>query len=518
MPPFSILLELKLERIATVEMQGIEKSFVGVRANHDVHLSVKSGDILGLLGENGAGKTTLMNILYGLYQPDRGGVFINGKSISVKSPRESMHLGIGMIHQHFMLIQKHTVLDNIILGFDNLPFFFPQKVMRKKIEEFSERYGLQVDPDKYIWELSAGEQQRVEIIKALMHNADLLIMDEPTSVLTPAEVEDLFAILRRLSKEGHTCILISHKLDEIMSICNRVLVMRKGEVTGEAAIKDVDEKTLATMMVGHEISLSYPKKDLPPGEAVLEVENLNVNSDQELPIVNGLSFQVRKNEIMGIAGVSGNGQREMVEAVTGLRNVEGGKVRLNGEDITNKSARHINDRGITHVPEERIKFGTVANLLLMENSVLKQHHSQPFSVRQLMNYPTIRQHAKKLIEDFRVDAAGINVPVKNLSGGNMQKLILGREITASPDLLIAAHPTYGLDVGAADYIRRRLIECRDEGGSVLLVSEDLEELFQVCDRVAVMFEGRFMGIVDPSDCDMGEVGLMMAGSKPKETK
>ncbi len=498
-------------------MRGIGKSFVGVRANDEVNLTVKSGDILGLLGENGAGKTTLMNILYGLYQPDQGEVLINGQPVSVKSPRESMHLGIGMIHQHFMLIQKHTVLDNIILGFDDLPFFFPQKIMRKKIEEFSRRYGLQVDPDKYVWELSAGEQQRVEIIKALLHRADLLIMDEPTSVLTPAEAEELFTILRRLSEEGHTSILISHKLDEIMSVCNKVLVMRKGKVTGEAAIDEVNEKTLATMMVGHEISLSYPKKPLEPGDPVLEVEGLKVNSDQNLPIVRDLSFTVRRNEIMGIAGVSGNGQREMVEAITGLRTTVAGQVRLNGKDITNKSARHINDRGITHVPEERIKFGTVANLLLLENSVLKQHHNQPFSVKNLMNYPSIREHASRLVEDFRVDAASINTPIKNLSGGNMQKLILGREISANPDLLIAAHPTYGLDVGAADYIRRRLIECRDGGGSVLLVSEDLEELFQVCDRVAVMFEGRFMGIVDPADCDMGNVGLMMAGSLPKET-
>jgi general nucleoside transport system ATP-binding protein len=506
-----------MERIATVEMRGIGKSFVGVRANNNVNLSLKAGDILGLLGENGAGKTTLMNILYGLYQPDEGEVFINEKAVHVKTPKESMHLGIGMIHQHFMLIQNHTVLDNIILGFDDLPFFFPQKVMRKQIKEFSDRYGLKVDPDKYVWELSAGEQQRVEIIKALLHKADLLIMDEPTSVLTPVEAEELFAILRRLSDEGHTSILISHKLEEIMNVCNRVLVMRKGEVTGQASIDEVTEKTLATMMVGREISLSYPKKDLEPGKAILEIKNLMVNSDQELPIVKNLSFSVHKNEIMGIAGVSGNGQREMVETVTGLRKALGGTVLLNEEDITNKSARYINDRGITHVPEERIKFGTVGNLLLMENSVLKQHHTPPFSVRRLMNYPTIRQHAKKLIEDFRVDAAGINVPIKNLSGGNMQKLILGREISAQPDLLIAAHPTYGLDVGAADYIRRRLIECRDEGGSILLVSEDLEELFQVCDRVAVMFEGRFMGIVNPANCDMGDVGLMMAGSQPKES-
>lgn len=495
-------------------MRGIGKSFVGVRANDNVNLTVKAGDILGLLGENGAGKTTLMNILYGLYQPDEGEVLINGAPVKLKSPRDSMHAGIGMIHQHFMLIQKHTVLDNIVLGFDDIPFLFPRKAMRSKVLAFSEKYGLHIDPDKRIWELSAGEQQRVEIIKALLHRADLLIMDEPTSVLTPKEAEELFAILRRLSEEGHTSILISHKLDEIMSICNRVLVMRKGEVTGEAPIDKVNEKTLAHMMVGREISLHYPKRELEPGKTVLDVKSLKVNNDQGRPIVESLSFSVRRNEIMGIAGVSGNGQRELVEAVTGLRSVTGGKVELNGEDITNKSARHIHDRGITHVPEERIKFGSVANLLLLENSILKQHHTEPFSIKRLMSYSSIREHAQNLVRDFQVDAASINTPIKNLSGGNMQKLILGREISAKPDLLIAAHPTYGLDVGAADYIRRRLIECRDGGDAVLLVSEDLEELFQVCDRVAVMFEGRFMGIVDPLNCDLDDVGLMMAGSLP----
>lgn len=505
-----------MNRIKTVEMKGIGKSFVGVRANNNVDLSVKSGDILGLLGENGAGKTTLMNILYGLYQPDQGEILINGEPVNLKTPKDSMHVGVGMIHQHFMLIQKHTVLDNIILGFDDVPFFFPQRSMRERIAQFSEKYGLQIDPDKRIWELSAGEQQRVEIIKALLHKADLLIMDEPTSVLTPQEADELFEILKRLSRDGHTSILISHKLDEIMGVCNRVLVMRKGEKTGEANIADVTEKKLAHMMVGREISLHYPKKKLPQGDVILDVDKLTVKSDQDLVIVKDLSFSVRKNEIMGIAGVSGNGQREMVESITGLRMSESGTINLKGEEITNRSARYIHDKGITHVPEERIKFGTVANLLLLENSVLKQHHTHPFSMRKMMSYSSIKKHAEKLVEDFKVDAASIHTPIKNLSGGNMQKLILGREISASPELLIAAHPTYGLDVGAADYIRKKLIECRDEGGSVLLVSEDLEELFQVCDRVAVMFEGRFMGIVDPETCDIDNVGLMMAGSMPKE--
>ncbi|OQY31964.1 MAG: heme ABC transporter ATP-binding protein [Spirochaetaceae bacterium 4572_59] len=501
-----------MKRIEKLEMKGICKSFIAVKANQDVDLTIEKGDILGLLGENGAGKTTLMNILYGLYLPDKGEILKNGIPLKLRNPKDSMGAGVGMIHQHFMLVQKHSVLENIALGYKDAPFLFPQKYVRKRILEFSKKFGLEVAPDKKIWELSAGEQQRVEILKALLRNADLLIMDEPTSVLTPQEAEDLFAILRRMSSEGHSVILISHKLDEIVSICNRVMVMRKGCVSGAADIKDVTKVDLARMMIGREISSSYPKKDLEPGKPVLEVKNLSVDSDQGLPIVANLSFTIRQNEILGIAGVSGNGQREMVEALTGLRKAVNGTVLLQKEDITNKSARRVHNLGITHVPEERIKFGTVANLQLFENSVLKQHHRAPFSHRMLMNYPLIRKHASSLVEQYHVDAASINTPVKNLSGGNIQKLILGREITAEPSLLIAAHPSYGLDVGAAEYIRKELIVCRDKGGAVLLVSEDLEELFQVCDRIAVMFEGRFMGIVDPSNCNVDDIGLMMAGS------
>jgi len=507
-----------LKRIEKLEMRGISKSFVGVKANQNVDLTIEKGDILGLLGENGAGKTTLMNILYGLYHPDGGTVKVNGNEIRLRNPKDSMNLGIGMIHQHFMLIQKHSVLENIALGYHEAPFFFPQRFMRKRIIEYSKKFGLEVDPDKKIWELSAGEQQRVEILKALLRNADLLIMDEPTSVLTPQEAEDLFTILRKMSLDGHSVILISHKLEEVESICNRIMVMRKGKVTGSAMIKDVTKIDLARMMIGRELSTSYPKAELEPGEVVLQVNDLTVNSDQGIPIVNNLSFEIRQNEIIGIAGVSGNGQREMVESITGLRRAITGTVLLEEEDITNKSARRIHNLGITHVPEERIKFGTVANLQLFENSVLKKHHQEPFSHRMLLDYPLIRKHAKGLVKHYNVDAASISVPVKNLSGGNMQKLILGREISADPSLLIAAHPTYGLDVGAAEYIRQELIACRDKGGAVLLVSEDLEELFQVCDRIAVMFEGKFMGIVSPSDCVIDDIGLMMAGSKAEEAE
>ncbi len=500
-----------MRSIEQLEMRGIHKSFVGVQANRDVNLSIGAGDILGLLGENGAGKTTLMNILYGLYRPDEGEIFVNGEEVVIRNPRDSMRAGIGMIHQHFMLVQKHTVLENVGLGYEKAPFFFPLREVRKRIEAEADRLGLHVDPDKQIWELSAGEQQRVEILKALLHDADLLIMDEPTSVLTPQEADGLFDILRAMSREGHSVILISHKLEEIKAICNRVLVLRKGTVTGEAQIEDVTMADLARMMVGREIADSYPKADLPEGEAVLEVRNLNVQSDQAVPAVQDLNLTVRRNEIFGIAGVSGNGQRELVEAISGLRHVESGAVHLNGEKITNRTARTINDSGLTHVPEERIKFGIVPNLFLYENAVLKKHHRNPFSIRMRMNYPRVKKHAETLVHDFNVDAASIGVPMKNLSGGNIQKMILGREISAEPDLLIAAHPTYGLDVGAAEYIRKQLIERRDTGGSVLLVSEDLEELFQVCDRIAVMYEGRFMGIVPPAATTIEQVGLMMAG-------
>ncbi|MCG8454522.1 MAG: ABC transporter ATP-binding protein [Spirochaetales bacterium] len=505
-----------MRRTQHLEMRGISKSFLDVKANQDINLSIKSGEILGLLGENGAGKTTLMNILYGLYHPDEGEILINGSPVQLRSPKDSMRAGIGMIHQHFMLVQKHSVLENIALGYDDAPFFFPHRHLRSKILELSAQYGLEVDPDKPIWELSAGEQQRVEIVKALSRNADVLIMDEPTSVLTPQEAEELFGILKTMCADGHSVILISHKLDEIMELCNRVMVLRKGQLTGEAAIEDVDKGKLAEMMIGRQIANAYPKAHCQPGEAILEIQDLDVDSDRGLPAVRHLSLKVRKNEILGIAGVSGNGQQELVETITGLRKGLSGKVLMKGKPLNHADARRAHALGITHVPEERIKYGIVPNLLLYENSVLKRHRDTPFSSWIKMNYGVIKDHAGHLVDGFQVDAPSINVKVKNLSGGNIQKLILGREISAGPDLLIAAHPTYGLDVGATEYVRKQIIELRDQGGAVLLVSEDLDELFMVCDRIAVMFEGRFMGEVIPQDCSIEEIGLMMAGSTPTE--
>ena len=505
-----------LKRIQSLEMRGISKSFLEVKANQDINLTINSGEILGLLGENGAGKTTLMNILYGLYHPDDGEILVNGEVVALRSPNDSMRVGIGMIHQHFMLVNKHTVLENIALGFDEAPFFFPHRALRDRIKKLSHQYGLEIDPDKHVWELSAGEQQRVEIIKVLSRNADLLIMDEPTSVLTPQEAHELFDILRRMTSEGHSVILISHKLDEIMDICNRVMVIRKGRVTGAAPIEDVNKGKLAQMMIGRQIALAYPKADIPPGDDVLEISGLDVDSDRGLPAVRNLTLTVKKNEVLGIAGVSGNGQQELVETITGLRKPLAGSIMMNGKPMDHADARKAHTMGITHVPEERIKYGIVPNLLLYENSVLKQHRDAPFSNWVQMHYNVIKDHAGKLVDGFQVDTPSVNIKVKNLSGGNIQKLILGREISGGPDLLVAAHPTYGLDVGATEYVRKQIIELRDKGGAVLLVSEDLDELFMVCDRIAVMFAGHFMGEVTPDSCTIEQIGLMMAGSTGSE--
>jgi general nucleoside transport system ATP-binding protein len=494
-------------------MENISKSFPGVKANRDINMEVRSGEVLGLLGENGAGKTTLMNILYGLYRPDSGKIYINEKDRIIRSPRDSMDVGIGMIHQHFMLVQNHSVIENIALGYTAAPFLFPLKSLKNKLKEFSDKYGFGLDPDAMVWELSAGQQQKVEILKALFLNADLLIMDEPTSVLTPPEIEELFSIIRRMTDEGHSIILISHKLEEIMEICSRVTVLRKGEVVGKAEVKDMCKADLARMMIGRDVVFSFTKKTIPRGEEVLRVEALRVIGDRGIEAVRSVDLSVHKNEIFGIAGVSGNGQQELVETITGLRKPVSGTIQLGGQDITKLSVRQIHDRGITHVPEERIKFGIVSNMVLFENAVLKQHHSSDYSRSVFLNYESIKKHAGSLVENYQVSTPSLSVPMKNLSGGNIQKLILGREMEAKPQLLVAAHPTYGLDVGATEYIRRQLLKKREEGNAILLVSEDLEELFEVCDRIAVIFKGEIMGILDDKSLNIDKIGLMMTGSK-----
>jgi ABC-type uncharacterized transport system ATPase subunit len=503
-------------RIQSLEMSGISKAFGAVQANRGISLRLAGGEVLGLLGENGAGKTTLMKILYGLLVPDSGELRLNGCLVRFHSPRDAIAQGIGMVHQHFMLVQNHTVAENVALGFAGAPFFLPARAVARKVEEASRRYGLAVNPQARIWQLSAGEQQRVEIVKALLAGADLLILDEPTSVLTPQEAEELFAVLRRMAAEGHAIVFISHKLEEILSLCDRVVVLRRGEVAGEASTRSVDKRELARMMVGREIIFNLERKKLEPGPVVLEVEELTVAGDRRETAVRGLSFRIHRNEIFGIAGVSGNGQRELVEAITGLRRVLSGTVRLDGHEVTNASARAVASRGLAHVPEERIRFGIVPNLVVYENSVLKRHRNRKFSRMLFLNYGSIRAHASALVRDFNIAVPSLNAPARVLSGGNIQKLILGREISGEPSLLVASHPTYGLDVGATEYIRRQLLERRERGLAVLLVSEDLEEIFELADRIAVLSGGRLMGIVRTEETTIEEVGLMMAGSRAAE--
>lgn len=502
-----------MKKIQSLEMQKISKSFHGIFANSDIDFKVESGEIVGLLGENGAGKTTLMNILYGLYQPDSGQIRINNQDIQINNPVESINFGIGMVHQHFMLIQNHSVIENIALGYKDTPFFFPKIKIREKVKKFSKEFDFNIDPDKKVWQLSAGEQQRVEIIKALLNGADLLIFDEPTSVLTPEEIKELIAIFRLLKANGHIIIFISHKLDEIMDICDRVIVLQKGKIVGKADTKDTNKKSLARIMVGRDITFSIDKKKIARGGKILSVENIRVMGDKGLDAVKNISFELFENEILGVAGVSGNGQRELAEAITGIRPIYSGEIKINGSDITNKSPRDIYDTGVSHVPEERIRFGIAPGLFLYDNAILKQHHLKKFSKRWFLKYNRIKNHTKDIIKDFNVSTHSINSQIRNLSGGNIQKLILGREISEQPQLLVASHPTYGLDVGATQFLRRHLVGLRRQGSAVLLFSEDLEEIFELSDRIAVIFDGEFMAILDSDDKNLSEIGPMMAGSK-----
>ncbi len=495
--------------VPAVEMRGIVKRFPGVLANDHVDLTVRAGEIHALLGENGAGKTTLMNILYGIYHPDEGEIFVKGQRAQIRSPRDAIRLGIGMVHQQFRLVPSHTVAENVVLG---LPgnFFFPERAARQRLREFAQRYGLHVDPDARIWQLSAGEQQRVEIIKALYRGADILILDEPTSMLTPREIEELMSTARRMADEGHTVIFITHKLDEVFAVSDRVTVLRQGRVIATLETAHTDKRELARLMVGRDVLFRLEKRPVAIGPTVLEVQDLHVRSDRGLPAVRGASFSIAAGEILGIAGVAGNGQRELVEALAGLRPVEKGRVLLNGEDITNRPPRALVQRGVCYVPGERL-VGTVPNLSVAENLILKTYDQAPVCRGIFLDSQAIASHADALIERYAVATPSRETPLKLLSGGNIQRAILARETSSKPSLLIAAHPTSGLDVGATEYIRQVLMSQREEGTAVLLVSEDLEEILQLSDRIAVMYNGEIMGILPADRADMETIGIMMAG-------
>ncbi len=501
-----------MRKIKNLEMENISKSFQGIFANKNLNLKINSGEILGLLGENGAGKTTLMNILYGLYQPDSGEIKINNETITINSPLASIGHGIGMVHQHFMLIQNHSVLENIALGYKDTPFFFPKLKIKEKVLEFSKKFNFSIDLSKKVWQLSAGEQQRIEIIKALLNGADLLILDEPTSVLTPGEAKELFTILNDMKSRGHMIIFISHKLDEIMELCDRVTVLRKGEIIGNAETRKTDKKNLAKMMIGRDVIFNIKKEKVQKGEPILDVDKINVIDDKGISALKDISFKIHEYEILGIAGVAGNGQKELAEAITGMRKTSSGKISIKGKNITNISPRKIFDNGVSHVPEERIKFGIAPGLFLYDNAILKQHHLDKYSKNSFLKYDKIKTHTKNLISKFNVATPSINTEIRNLSGGNIQKLILGREISEEPALLVASHPTYGLDVGATQYLREQLLERRRLGGAILLFSEDLDEIFELCDKIAIIFDGKFTAILDANDKRLSDIGLMMAGS------
>ena len=501
-----------------IELRGIVKRFPGVIANDGIDLKIRRGEIHCLLGENGAGKTTLMRILYGLYQPDAGEILLNGKPIKIHSPRDALVHRIGMVHQHFRLVPTLTVEENVILGLDEGtgPFLNLRKV-RAKIRKIAEAYGLAVDSQAKIWQLSVGQQQRVEIIKALYRDADILIMDEPTSVLTPQEVKQLFSTLRTLVDAGLTIIFITHKLDEVMEVSDRVTVLRKGKVVGTQLTSETDKPTLARLMVGREVVFRLQKTPVHRGDKLLEVTDLHALNDRGLLALRGVSFDLYQGEILGVAGVSGNGQTELAEVLTGLRRATHGHVTLSGKNVTNHSARQIAEFGVAHVPAERIKMGTVPNMSIRENLILKNYRHPPFSHGIFIDSRHAKQNATRAMDEYQILAPSDETKAKLLSGGNIQRMVLARELSGNPRLIIAAHPTYGLDVGATEQVRQILLKQRDRGAGILLISEDLEEVMTLSDRIMVMFQGEVMGIVDAAEAKIEEIGLMMAGERQGET-
>jgi simple sugar transport system ATP-binding protein len=498
-----------------VEMLGIRKEFPGVVACDDLTLQLRKGEIHALLGENGAGKSTLMSILFGLYQADRGSIRVKGKEVRISSPNIATALGIGMVHQHFKLVHNFTVTENIALGSETTrgPVLDLHSVAAR-IKELSAQYGLNVDPEAKISAISVGMQQRVEILKMLYRNADILIFDEPTSVLTPQEVQELLKIMGSMTAEGKSVILITHKLKEIRAIAHRCTVIRRGRLIGTVDVASTAEETLAEMMVGRKVLLHVEKGKKQAGKTVLRVENLSVRNNRGVLGLQNFSLEVRCGEIVGLAGVDGNGQSELVEAVTGLRKPEGGKVWLQGKDVTALSVRERTTAGLAFIPDDRHKYGLVLDFSLEDNLVLKRYYREPFSGKGLLRREAIHNYAEKIIRLFDVRSGqGTASPARSLSGGNQQKAIVGREIDLNPDLLLAVQPTRGLDVGAIEYIHRRLIEQRDAGRAVLLVSLELSEIMALADRIAVVNNGELVGVVEAEATDENEVGLMMAGVK-----
>ena len=500
-----------------IEMREITKIFGEFVANDKINLELRKGEIHALLGENGAGKSTLMNMLAGLLEPTRGEIVVNGKSEKLDSPSKAASLGIGMVHQHFMLVEAFTVAENIILGSEvTNKGILDLKKANADILELSERYGLAVDPTAKVEDISVGAQQRVEILKTLYRGADILIFDEPTAVLTPAEILELMDIMKTLVKEGKSIILITHKLDEIRAVADRVTVIRRGKSIQTVSIEGATNKDLAEMMVGRSVSFVTEKEEAQPKEVVLQISDLVVNENRGVPAVKELSLDVRAGEIVGIAGIDGNGQSELIQAITGLRKVKSGSIKIKGQEVVGLSPRKITEMNVSHVPEDRHRDGLVLEMMLSENIALQTYYKEPLSKNGVLNYNQINSYARNLMEEFDVRAANEIVPASALSGGNQQKAIIAREVDRNPDLLIVSQPTRGLDVGAIEYIHKRLIGERDKGKAVLVVSFELDEILNLSDRIAVIHDGKIQGIVKPSETNKQELGILMAGGEIKE--
>ncbi len=501
------------ENDVVLEVRNITKRFPGVLANDHIDLKLNRGEIHAILGENGAGKTTLMNILYGLYQPDEGEIFIHGKKVEIHSPNDAIDAGVGMVHQHFMLVPVFTVTENVMLGKEVLT---PIRTLDKgkvadEIRRISQQFQLSVDPEALIEELPVGVQQRVEIIKLLYRQAKILILDEPTAVLTPQEADELFKIMRSLTERGNSIIFITHKLREVLKIADQITVIRQGKVAGTATPKKTTESQLASMMVGRDVLLNVKKGTAKPGEVILQVRDLTVADGRRHTVVEGVSFDVRAGEILGVAGVQGNGQTELVEALTGLRQPAGGQISLAGQDVTKADPRRITELGTAHIPEDRQRDGLVLPYSVADNLVLNSYYREPFSKGAVLRHDVILQMAEKEIQDFDIRTPSARTHAGSLSGGNQQKVIVARELSRPVKLIIASQPTRGLDVGSIEYIHKRLIESRDAGVAVLLVSPELDEIMQLSDRIAVMFRGAIVDILDAKSANRREVGLLMAG-------
>ena len=504
-----------------LEARGITKRFPGVLANDHVDFSLEKGEIHAMLGQNGAGKTTLMNILYGLYQPDEGQIFVNGKEVRFHSPLDAIMHGIGMVHQHFMLIPVFTVAENIMLGKEvkgARGLLLDRQRAIEEVKSLSQRYGFSLDPTALVKDLPVGAQQRVEIVKALYRQADILILDEPTAVLTPQEAEELFVIMRSLSAQGKSIIFITHKLKEVLAVADRITVLRSGQVVGTTTPKEATEAELAEMMVRRKVILKVDKKPATPGEEIMRVEDLQVLDDRRHPVVNGASFSVRAGEILGIAGVQGNGQTELVEALTGLRPIAGGHIYLLGHEVGRIHPRQIIELGVAHIPEDRHKHGLVLSYPVADNLVLCTYYLPPFARGLVMEEAAIRQNAEDLIKKFDIQTPSPFTPTGSLSGGNQQKLIVAREFSRPVKVLIAAQPTRGLDVGSIEFVHQQIVQRRDDGCGVLLVSSELDEIMSLSDRIAVLYKGRILDTLDAAKATREQLGLLMAGIKEEPAK